>query len=130
MCKEKKCNCEEEVTTNSCGCHDHGCGCGDHTEHDACGCGCGCGDEVAPLIVELEDENGNVVACEIVDGFDYNDKEYAVVVNPEDESYYIFEVVADEEDEDLGELVVPSEEEFDAVREYYEELLATDEEEQ
>lgn len=128
MSKEKNCNCEEM----NCGCHDEhtSCGCHETHEHHDCGCGCGCGEgeEFAPLIVELEDEHGNVVACEIVDGFEYNDKEYAVVVNPEDESYYIFEVVGDEEDEDMGQLVVPSEEEFEAVREYYEELLATEEE--
>lgn len=133
MCKEKNCNCGDEVTTKNCGCDDnanHRCGCGENSEHESCGCGCGCGEDTEPLIVELEDENGNIIACEVVDGFEYEDKEYAVLINPEDESYYIFEVVGNDEDGDMGELVVPSEEEFETLKEYYEELLATEEEEE
>lgn len=122
MDKENKCNCHEEL--NQCGCgtehtHDH--------EDCGCGCGCGCEDEMNTLTVELEDEEGNVITCEIVDGFDYKEKEYAVLVNPEDETYYIFEVVGDEEN---GELVVPSEEEFEDVRDYYENLVAAEQEEE
>lgn len=104
-----------------------GCGCGEHEhdhEHD-CACGCGC-EDVEVMQVELEDENGNVVVCDIIDGFDYNDKEYAVLLNPEDESYYIFKVEGNDE---TGELVVPSEEEFEEVKDYYENLLASEEDE-
>ena len=35
-----------------------------------------CGDHEV-LTVELEDENGNTVLCEIVDGFMYNENDYA-----------------------------------------------------
>ncbi|WP_307355371.1 DUF1292 domain-containing protein [Hathewaya limosa] len=117
MDKEHNCNCHEEM----------GCNCGEHTHNDECGCGCGC-DDMEVLTVELEDENGNVVTCEIIDGFDYKEKEYAVVVNPEDDSYYIFRVEGVEGDEESGELVVPEEKEFDEVRDYYENLLAAEEE--
>ncbi|WP_423244947.1 DUF1292 domain-containing protein [Hathewaya massiliensis] len=124
MDKENKCNCHDDL--NQCGCNEGT----EHThDHEGCGCGCGCGceDEIHTLTVELEDEEGNVITCEIVDGFDYKEKEYAVLVNPEDETYYIFEVVGDEEN---GELVVPSEEEFEDVRDYYENLVAAEDEEE
>lgn len=116
-----------EDKNTSCGCggheHDHeneGCGCGGHDhEHDHEGCGCGCGEGEA-LTVDLEDENGNVVSCEIVDGFTYKDNEYALVQNPEDDSIYLFKVVGDEEN---GELVIPEDEEFEEVTAYYEEMI-------
>ncbi|CAM2813946.1 DUF1292 domain-containing protein [Hathewaya histolytica] len=128
MDKENKCTCNGEV--NKCGCHEEiehsheSCGCHEEAEHSHESCGCGCGDEIETLTVELEDEEGNVITCEIIDGFDYKDKEYAVLLNPQEDTYYIFEVVGDDED---GELVVPSEEEFEDVREYYENLVAAEE---
>ena len=78
------------------------------------------------MFVELEDENGNVMECEIVDGFLFEENEYALVQNPEDGSIYLFKVVGDDE---VGELVVPEDEEYDAARAYYEELLAKENEE-
>ena len=112
------CGCGEN---EGCGCsgHDHendGCGCGGHEDE---GCGCGCGEGEA-LTVDLEDENGNVVPCEIVDGFTYKDNEYALVQNPEDDSIYLFKVIGDEE---TGELVIPEDEEFAEVTAYYEEMI-------
>lgn len=114
---------EEKNTSCGCGGHEHdheneGCGCGGHDhEHEGCGCGCGEGEA---LTVDLEDENGNVIPCEIVDGFTYKDNEYALVQNPEDDSIYLFKVVGDEE---TGELVIPEDEEFDEVTAYYEEMI-------
>ncbi|SHJ69082.1 Protein of unknown function [Hathewaya proteolytica DSM 3090] len=117
--KDKKC------------CEDATCNCENHEEHDhECGCCCGCGEEELEVMqVELEDENGNPILCDVIDGFDYKDKEYAVLLNPEDESYYIFKVEGNEDD-DMGELVVPSEEEFNEVKDYYENLLASEEEDE
>lgn len=97
-----------------------GCGCGheEHNhEHEDCGCGCG---EHEVLTVELEDENGNTVLCEIVDGFMHDENEYAIVQNPEDGAIYLFKVVGDDE---VGELVVPEDEEYEAAKAYYEELI-------
>lgn len=111
--KEKKC-CEENTCSSE---HDN-----KHEHNCDCGCGC-CDDELEVMQVELEDENGKLILCDIIDGFDYKEKEYAVLVNPEDDSYYIFKVEGDE-DEEIGELVVPSEEEFEEVKDYYENLLA------
>ncbi|MEL7598028.1 MAG: DUF1292 domain-containing protein [Clostridiaceae bacterium] len=101
----------------------HDCGCEEGTD---CGCGCECGEhEHEALMVELEDENGNVIPCEVVDGFDYKGNEYALVQNPEDGSVYLFKVVGEG---DEGELVVPEEEEFNEVTAYYEGLLESEEE--
>jgi hypothetical protein len=119
---------EDKKTSCGCGGHEHdheneGCGCGGHDhehDHEDCGCGCGCGEEGEALTVDLEDENGNVVPCEIVDGFTYKDNEYALVQNPEDDSIYLFKVVGDDE---TGELVIPEDEEFEEVTAYYEEMI-------
>ena len=97
-----------------CGGHDHG---HDH-DHEECGCGCG---EHEAMFVELEDEEGNVTECEIVDGFLFEENEYALVQNPDDGSIYLFKVVGDDE---VGELVVPEDKEYDAAKAYYEELLS------
>ena len=101
--------------------HECGCGCEEST-HD---CGCGCEEhEHEALLVDLEDENGNIVTCEVVDGFEYKDNEYVLVQNPEDGSVYLFKVVGDEEN---SELVVPEDEEFDEVTNYYQTLTNTEE---
>jgi uncharacterized protein YrzB (UPF0473 family) len=71
------------------------------------------------MIVDLEDENGNVVSCEVVDGFEYKDNEYVLVQNPEDGSVYLFKVVGEG---DEGELVVPEDSEFEEVTSYYQSL--------
>lgn len=101
------------------GCHDH-----DH-DHDHEGCGCGCGEhEHESLIVDLEDENGNLVSCEVVDGFEFKDNEYVLVQNPNDGSMYLFKVIGEGEE---GELVIPEDEEFDEVSAYYESLMEEEE---
>ena len=119
--KNASCGCgshENDQENEGCGCggHEHadmneGCGCGGHdhkhdSDHEGCDCGCGEGEA---LTVDLEDENGNVVPCEIVDGFTYKENEYALVQNPEDDSIYLFKVIGDDE---TGELVIPEDEEF------------------
>lgn len=108
--------------THNCGCgcgHDHnneekheGCGCGhSHEDHEGCGEGCGCGEHES-FVIDLEDENGNVVSCPIIDAFEFEDNEYVLAQNPEDSSVYMFKSVGEE-------LVVPEEEEFDRVANYY-----------
>lgn len=118
--------------------HLHECGCGDNgscgsEENTGCdcsseentGCGCGCGEhDHESLIVDLEDENGNIVPCEVVDGFEYNENEYVLVQNPEDGSVYLFKVVGEGE---TAELVIPEDEEFEKVSEYYESLSENEE---
>jgi uncharacterized protein YrzB (UPF0473 family) len=118
---------------NGCGCgEDSECGCHDHDGHDDCGCGhdhgdggCGCGGhEHESLIVDLEDENGNLVQCEVVDGFEYKSNEYVLVQNPNDGSIYLFKVIGEGEE---GELVIPEDAEFEEVSNYYENMMADEE---
>lgn len=94
-------------------------------EHGDC-CGCECGDhecnEENPK-VDLEDENGNIVTCEVVDGFEHNNTEYAVVLNPKDKSVYLFKVVGED-----GELIVPDDNEFEEASKYYETLYEDEDE--
>lgn len=114
---------------HSCGCgeQDH-CDCGEHEHnHDHCGCdddACGCGHEHGAMLVDLEDENGNVVQCEVVDGFQYKDNDYVLVQNPEDGSVYMFKVVGEG---DEGELVVPEDAEFEEVTAYYQSTFSEEE---
>lgn len=104
-----------EIKNND-ACNDHDDCCCCHDEHDECDCGC---NDNEALIVDLEDENGNVVSCEIVDQFTYNENEYVLVQNPEDGSVYLFKVVGEGEN---AELVVPEDKEFDEVSTYYNSL--------
>ena len=115
---------------NGCGCNEEhdACGCGEN--HESCGCGedhenCGCGCEDEAVIVDLEDENGNIVPCEMVDKFSYKENEYVLVQNPEDDSVYLFKVVVTGEE---SELVVPEDAEFEEVSSYYEGRLEKEEE--
>lgn len=107
--------------------HNHGseedtCGCGEHEHKHGDDCDCGCGHEHGAMIVDLEDETGNVVSCEAIDGFTYNENDYVLVQNPEDGSVYLFKVVGEE-----GELIIPDEEEFEEVSKYYEASLEEEE---
>ena len=104
-------NLENENLEGGCSCgHDHS-----HEHEDGCDCGC----EEDTLVIDLEDENGNVVSCPVIDSFDFEEKEYVLAKNLEDDSVYMFRV----EGEDGQELVVPDEAEFDKVAEYYDEVL-------
>ncbi|AGX44949.1 DUF1292 domain-containing protein [Clostridium saccharobutylicum] len=116
------CGCGEG---NSCGCggdhkEDHECGCGhDHGHDHDHECGCGCGDDES-FVIDLEDENGNVVTCPIIDEFKYENNDYYLAQNPEEDSVYLFRLDGDE-------LVVPDEEEFDKVSNYYQNELVGEE---
>lgn len=110
------CGCEEHEHEHSCDC-----GCGEHEHNHGCDCGC---EEHEHLIVDLEDESGNTVPCEVVDGFEYKGSEYAIVQNPENEAVYLFKVVGSG---DEGELVIPEDKEFEEVSAYYEEMISSEE---
>lgn len=113
---ECSCGCGEESNVNDCGCGGH-----DHNDEHGCDCGCG---EHEHLMVDLEDEDGNSVSCEVIDGFEYKDNEYAIVQHPENGSIFLFKVVGEGEE---GELVIPDDEEFEEVSAYYEQLMAEEE---
>ena len=96
-----------------------GCGCGHNHEEHGCGDNCGCGEhEHEHFVIDLEDDNGNIISCPIVDAFEYEEAEYVLAQNPEDDSVYLFKSLEN------GELTVPEEAEFDKVSKYYEEVLA------
>lgn len=98
----------------NCGGHDHEnkeCNCGDDHDHE--GCGCGHDDD---FVIDLEDDNGNLVSCPIIDTFEFEENEYLLAQSPEDDSVYMFKSVGEE-------LVVPEEEEFNRVATYYNEEL-------
>lgn len=117
--KKCGCGCNEEETSCGCG-EDHGCGCGEHN-HDECGCGCG-EHEHEFFVVDLIDEEGNSIPCPVVDAFEFNDKEYVVVENPEDGNRYVFRT----EGED-GELFDLDEKEYEEVSAFYESLMEEEE---
>ena len=73
------------------------------------------------LFIDLEDENGNMISCPIIDQFEYEEKVYVLAQSPEDDSLYIFRVEGEGEN---AEVVYLDEEEFDRVATYYEEELA------
>ncbi|WP_426349105.1 DUF1292 domain-containing protein [Alloiococcus sp. CFN-8] len=116
-----KCNCGcgdmEENQGGTCDCgHDH-----EH-HHDHEGCDCGHDHNHESFVVDLEDEEGNIISCEVVDAFEYKDGEYVLVQNPNDGSVYLFKSVGEE-----GELVVPEDSEFEEVTAYYQQLSSEEE---
>ncbi|MBP1743568.1 MAG: hypothetical protein H6Q58_546 [Firmicutes bacterium] len=115
----------EELKGCGCGCGCSDSGCGDDAAENNCGCGCGDEHEHEVMSVDLEDEEGNIVSCVIVDGFDFKGSEYAIVENPENGAVYLFKVIGEGEE---GELIVPEEDEFNEVSAYYEELLESESE--
>ena len=68
--------------------------------------------------IELIDEEGNVLVFQLEEWFEYNDKIYAILIDNEEEAL-LFESI--EEDGEYS-FITPSEEEFDQVKAYYEEL--------
>lgn len=107
MEEEKKCNCQPGECT-----------CGDDCNCDE-NCACGCNN---PLIIEMEDDNGEKVKVEIVGTFDDNGKSYAVVNDLDDESNsYILEVQSTDEGDVL--VSVDDEEEFERLVGVVQELL-------
>ena len=108
-----------EKELNKCG---EGCGCRHEHNHDhGCGDNCGCGEHAHEhFVVDLEDDNGNVISCPIVDAFEFEENEYVLAQNPDDESVYLFRSTEE------GELIVPEEDEFDKVTEYYTNVLSNE----
>ena len=116
---EESCNCGNDHKDS------HGkedCNCGNDHGHDNEGCGCGddhedcdCGHD-DDFVVDLEDDNGNIVSCPIIDTFEFEENEYLLAQSPEDDSVYMFKTVGEE-------LVVPEEEEFNRVSTYYNDEL-------
>ena len=81
-------------------------------------------EDIDTLFIDLEDENGNMISCPIIDQFEYEEKVYVFAQSPEDDSLYIFRVEGEGE---YAEVVYLDEEEFDRVATYYNEELVDSE---
>jgi Protein of unknown function (DUF1292). len=83
-----------EKDLEKCGCNSEegSCGCGGHHHDEDHECGCGCNDE-ENFVIDLEDENGNVVTCPIIDEFECEGKAYYLAQNPEEDSVYLFRLM-------------------------------------
>jgi len=110
----EKCGCNEHEE------HNHECECGGHDHDNDCGCGCGCGDEEESFVIDLEDENGNLITCPVIDAFKFEENEYLLAQNSEEDSVYLFRV-------DNEELIVPDEDEFERVSAFYQEFAESEE---
>ena len=93
------------------------CGC----NHDHCDENCDCSNE--PLILEMEDINGEKVKVQVIGTFDDSDKSYAIVndLDNEDNSY-IFEVQTTEQVDML--VSIDDEKEFDRLCKVVEKLIS------
>ena len=93
------------------------CGC----NHDHCDENCDCSNE--PLILEMEDINGEKVKVQVIGTFDDSDKSYAIVndLDNEDNSY-IFEVQTTEQGDML--VSIDDEKEFDRLCKVVEKLIS------
>lgn len=83
-------------------------------------------------IIELTDEEGNVIKCELCDVVEFEDKQYALLVetDTEEESPEVVLMRYTEEGEDVFFETIDDENEFNKVREYIEELAEEAEDEE
>jgi uncharacterized protein YrzB (UPF0473 family) len=77
-------------------------------------------------MITLLDDDGNEVECEVIEMFEFENKEYVVLLPVEEEDPYILRVDKDDEGNELF-AVIEDDEEFDRVAEAYDELLEEDE---
>lgn len=77
-------------------------------------------------MITLLDDEGNEVECEVIDMFEFEDKEYIVLLPVDEEDPYILRV---DKDDDGNEVfaVIEDDEEFNRVAEAYDELLEDEE---
>jgi uncharacterized protein YrzB (UPF0473 family) len=77
-------------------------------------------------MITLLDDEGKEVECEVIDLFEFEEKEYVVLLQVDEEDPYILRV---DKDEDGSEVfaVIEDDEEFDKVAEAYDELLGEEE---
>lgn len=76
-------------------------------------------------MITLLDEDGNEVECEVIDMFEFEDKQYIVLLPADQEDPYILRVEKDEDGSDVF-AVIEDDEEFNKVAEAYDELLGED----
>jgi uncharacterized protein YrzB (UPF0473 family) len=77
-------------------------------------------------IITLLDDDGNEIECEVIDMFEFEEKEYAVLLPTDEEDPYILRIDKDEDGNELFAMI-EDDNEFDRVSEAYDELLDQDE---
>ena len=99
----------------------------DKHNHENCDCGedCSCGDEEEFIGYVFTDEDGKEIECELVEIFEFEDREYGLLVNMEDDSATIMRLDG-EDSEGIPILEEIDEEEFNTVSKHYENLVASD----
>lgn len=77
-------------------------------------------------MITLLDDEGKEVECEVIDMFQFEEKEYIVLLPMDEEDPYILRV---DKDADGNEVfaVIEDDEEFEKVADAYDELLGEDE---
>lgn len=106
----------EDLEKNNCG---NECNC----EHEHCDDSCDCAHE--PIIIEMEDIDGEKVKVQIVGTFDDKGKSYAIANDLNDDNSYLFEVQSTEEGDVL--VSVDDEDEFNRLCKVVEELISKNE---
>lgn len=140
------CGGEHQHQENTCGCevdfHDHedSCGCGgDHHHEDSCGCGedhhhhhedsCGCGGHHHHHgQIFLTMENGQEVACDVLDIFEINGQGYIALLPEGEEDVFIYRFKEEEYGPQLA--LIEEQEEFDLVSQTFLANFAHDHEEE
>lgn len=77
-------------------------------------------------MITLLDDDGKEVECEVIDMFQFEEKEYIVLLPVEEEDPYILRI---DKDDDGNEVfaVIEDDDEFGKVADAYDELLGEDE---
>jgi uncharacterized protein YrzB (UPF0473 family) len=78
-------------------------------------------------VITLIDDEGNEIECEIIDAFEYDDKEYVVLLPGDEEDPFMLRVDKDENGEEVFAMI-EDDDEFDEVSEAYNGLLEEDDE--
>ncbi len=103
----------------------HVCECNHEHCDNHCDDNCNCEHEGKPIILEMEDVNGEKVKVQVVGTFDDNDKSYAIVNDLDnEENSYIFEVQSTEQGDML--VSIDDEKEFDRLCKVVENLISED----
>lgn len=75
-------------------------------------------------IIEMIDDDGNVIKCELYDIFEFEDKQYAVLIEADtnDEDPEVVLMRCNEEGDDVYFETIDDDEEFERVQNYVESL--------
>lgn len=90
-------------------------------KHDGCGCGEEHEHEHDTVTLTLED--GSDLECPIIDIFEIDDQGYIALLHPKDEVALLYRFSEDYDDDSIEITGIESDEEFDKVSKYMDELM-------